>query len=101
VCDLLPVLIGKCFFNPPVVCLIKTRIFNIWALFQTSYCANPLEIYSYLFNQGIGCGLARFYDTWASELEKLGNTKKADLIYLRGIETGAQPVDLLKRQHRY
>ncbi|KAK2161830.1 hypothetical protein NP493_1557g00022 [Ridgeia piscesae] len=75
-----------------------TRLIDIWFKF-TSYCANPLEIYSYLFNQGIGCGLARFYDTWASELEKLGNTKKADLIYLRGIETGAQPVDLLKRQH--
>ena len=64
-------------------------------------CSEPLEIFSFLFNQKIGSKLAQFYTAWAWELEQVGNYKKADTIFSQGDELGAQPLDLLRRRHRY
>ena len=58
-----------------------------------------MEIYVYLFNQGIGCDLAAFYESWAWEYERAGNTKRAAIIYQQGIERGAQPLDLLRKKN--
>ena len=41
------------------------------------------------------------YEEWANFLERLGNTKKADTIYLEGIARGAQPLDALRLKHRF
>jgi len=34
-------------------------------------------------------------------LEHAGDTRKADSVYLLGVESQAQPVDWLQTQHRY
>lgn len=54
-----------------------------------------------MFNNSIGSAVAEFYIAWASELETLGNIKKADAIYKKGIEQFAQPRDLLLKRHAY
>lgn len=61
---------------------------------------DPLEIYVYMFDQKIGCELSILYEEWASFLERLGNTKKANAIYLEGIKRGAQPLDVLNIKHQ-
>jgi Mad3/BUB1 homology region 1 len=48
----------------------------------------------------MGSQLAVFYHAWASFLEQNNNTTKADAIYLKGIEVGAAPIDLLRKQHK-
>ena len=54
-----------------------------------------------MYNQGIGCKLARFYQAWASELEEIGNTKKADQIFSMGHQAGAQPIEMLNKYHAW
>ena len=69
-------------------------------LLQAGMCTDPLEIYSFLFSQQIGCELAQFYEAWAWELERLGNTKKADLVYTKAIQSGAEPAERLRRRQK-
>ena len=70
-------------------------------LLQANFIDDPVEIYTYMFDQNIGCGLTMLYEEWANFLERLGNTKKADTIYLEGIARGAQPLDALRLKHRF
>lgn len=44
----------------------------------------------------IGGKSADFYKQWALATEEFGQTKKADQIFLRGIEVGAEPLAQLK-----
>ena len=53
-----------------------------------------------MFDNKIGHKLASFYEAWASELEHVGNTKKADAVYLQGLENGAEPLELLRQRQR-
>ena len=68
---------------------------------QIKFCDEPLDIFQFMFTSGISCQLAQFFIAWAVELENRGNTKKADAIYNQGIQTGAQPQDLLRKRHQY
>ncbi|XP_076448579.1 mitotic checkpoint serine/threonine-protein kinase BUB1-like [Babylonia areolata] len=74
------------------------RFVHIWIKFA-NFSDDPVEIYRYMFDQNIGCHLAVLYEEWANFVERLGNTKKADSIYLDGISRGAQPLDVLKLKH--
>ncbi|KAK3610716.1 hypothetical protein CHS0354_028109 [Potamilus streckersoni] len=62
-------------------------------------CDQPQDLFSYMYDQKIGLELSCFYDAWATVLEKLGNLKKADAIYLEGLKQNARPYDVLKRRH--
>lgn len=64
-------------------------------------CKEPLDIYSYMFDQKIGCQLSCFYESWAWALEQMGNTKKANMIYQEGIKRQAEPFDLLEKKYKY
>ena len=68
---------------------------------QARYQTNPGELFTYLFNNKIGSGLAILFHAWALALEQAGDTRKADAVYAQGIESQAQPVDWLQSQHRY
>ena len=68
---------------------------------QASFCTDRLELFSFLCTTGIGVELAALYDAWATELEAVGNTKKADTVLMQGLERGAQPRNLLLTKHRY
>ena len=50
-----------------------------------------------MHSKKIGRQCASFYKAWALATEELGQTKMADKIFVKGLEIGAQPVDMLKR----
>ncbi|EHB10296.1 Mitotic checkpoint serine/threonine-protein kinase BUB1 beta [Heterocephalus glaber] len=75
------------------------RFLNLW-LKLGHLCNEPLDMYSYLHNQGIGVSLAQFYISWAEEYEARENFKKADMIFQEGIQRKAEPLERLQSQHR-
>ncbi|XP_005381274.1 PREDICTED: mitotic checkpoint serine/threonine-protein kinase BUB1 beta isoform X2 [Chinchilla lanigera] len=75
------------------------RFLNLW-LKLGHLCNEPLDMYSYLHNQGIGVSLAQFYISWAEEYEARENFKKADTIFQEGIQRKAEPLERLQSQHR-
>ncbi|XP_004609822.2 mitotic checkpoint serine/threonine-protein kinase BUB1 beta [Sorex araneus] len=82
----------KRYYNDP-------RFLNLW-LKLGHLCNEPLEMYSYLHNQGIGILLAQFYISWAEEYEARENFKKADKVFQEGIQRKAEPLERLQSQHR-
>ncbi|VTJ62737.1 Hypothetical predicted protein [Marmota monax] len=82
----------KCYYSDP-------RFLNLW-LKLGHLCNEPLDVYSYLHNQGIGISLAQFYISWAEEYEARENFKKADAIFQEGIQRKAEPLERLQSQHR-
>ncbi|XP_004687981.1 PREDICTED: mitotic checkpoint serine/threonine-protein kinase BUB1 beta [Condylura cristata] len=75
------------------------RFLSLW-LKLGHLCNEPLDMYSYLHNQGIGVSLAQFYISWAEEYEARENFKKADMIFQEGIQRQAEPLEKLQSQHR-
>ncbi|XP_037358103.1 mitotic checkpoint serine/threonine-protein kinase BUB1 beta [Talpa occidentalis] len=75
------------------------RFLSLW-LKLGHLCNEPLDMYSYLHNQGIGVSLAQFYISWAEEYETRENFKKADMIFQEGIQRKAEPLEKLQSQHR-
>lgn len=70
-------------------------------VFQANICNDPLEIYNFLYSQGIGTKTTALYEAWAWQVEQVGNIKKADLVYNKGIENGAQPIERLRQSQRW
>jgi len=68
--------------------------------FQANKSSEPIDIFDFLYSHGMGNQVAALFLTWAATLEVMGNTTKADAIYQRGIELGAQPLLLLRKRHR-
>lgn len=62
---------------------------------QANLCTDPLEVYSFLNDQNIGCQVADMYEGWAYELEQLGDMRKANSIIEEGLRRGAQPTEKL------
>ena len=54
-----------------------------------------------MYSEGIGTQVSAFYESWAWDLECAGNTKKADKVYQMGLQSGATPIETLKKAHRY
>ncbi|KAM9646382.1 mitotic checkpoint serine/threonine-protein kinase BUB1 beta [Trichechus inunguis] len=75
------------------------RFLNLW-LKLGRLCNEPLDMYSYLHNQGIGVSLAQFYISWAEEYEARENFKKADTIFQEGLQRKAEPLEKLQSRHR-
>ncbi|XP_032117069.1 mitotic checkpoint serine/threonine-protein kinase BUB1 beta [Sapajus apella] len=75
------------------------RFLSLW-LKLGRLCNEPLDMYSYLHNQGIGVSLAQFYISWAEEYEARENFRKADAIFQEGIQQKAEPLERLQSQHR-
>ncbi|CAH1793208.1 unnamed protein product [Owenia fusiformis] len=64
-----------------------------------SLCNDPLDIFNHMFSQSLGSKVALFYKAWADHYEKLGNSRKANEIYLKGFELQAEPLQRLVKQH--
>nr|XP_012621847.1 mitotic checkpoint serine/threonine-protein kinase BUB1 beta isoform X1 [Microcebus murinus] len=75
------------------------RFLSLW-LKLGHLCNEPLDMYNYLHNQGIGVSLAQFYISWAEEYEARENFKKADMIFQEGLQRKAEPLERLQSQHR-
>ncbi|XP_022091010.1 uncharacterized protein LOC110979487 isoform X2 [Acanthaster planci] len=76
------------------------RYVSCWIKLANCFLNNPLEIFQFMRDQGIGTELSIFYEAWSWELEQLGNTKKADAVYREGLACRAQPKDMLEMAHR-
>lgn len=61
---------------------------------------SPGEMYEMVLNHGIGGQVAQFYHSWAMEMIKMGNMKRADQVYRMGLAAGAQPFDELDQAHK-
>ncbi|KAM6202508.1 mitotic checkpoint serine/threonine-protein kinase BUB1 beta [Rhynchocyon petersi] len=75
------------------------RFLNLW-LKLGHLCHEPLDMYNYLQNQGIGVSLAQFYISWAEEYEARENFKKADTVCQEGLQRKAEPLERLQSWHR-
>ena len=80
--------------------LLLVIYLDILVFAQTDICTDPVEIFQYMHSQQLCSGLALFFESWAQLLEGLGDYKKADEVFILGIQKNAQPLERLKRQHR-
>ena len=85
--------------NISLLCLL-TIYLDILVFAQTDICTEPVEIFQYMHSQQLCSGLALFFESWAQLLENLGHYKKADEVFMLGIQNNAQPLDRLRKQHR-
>ena len=85
--------------NVSLLCLL-TIYLDVLVFAQTDICTDPVEIFHYMHSQQLCSGLALFFESWAQLQENLGNYKKADEVFMLGIQNNAQPLDRLKKQHR-
>ncbi|XP_031437282.1 mitotic checkpoint serine/threonine-protein kinase BUB1 beta [Clupea harengus] len=75
------------------------RYVDIWIkLAQNS--TQPLNMFSYMQNQGIGVQQAALYTAWSDALEMQGDLQQAEIIFLEGLKSGARPLDELQRHYR-
>lgn len=72
------------------------RYLSLW-LKYADMCINPVDIYPYLFKNGIGVNNAKLYIEWATFLEESGDSQSADKVIDKGINLGAKPFDLMKK----
>ncbi|EDO48456.1 predicted protein [Nematostella vectensis] len=75
------------------------RYLKIWIQYA-DLCTDPIDVYDYMHSQSMFSKLAKLYESWAYNLERQGNYKKADEVYTLGINRGAQPMEVLTRQHK-
>lgn len=75
------------------------RLVKLWIKY-VDCLSNPLEIYQRLYNTGIGVECSEFYRAWACYCEESGDYKKANQVFMLGIEAKAQPLDELEQAHK-
>ncbi|XP_013138966.1 PREDICTED: uncharacterized protein LOC106103686 [Papilio polytes] len=74
------------------------RLVKLWIKY-VDCLSNPLEIYQRLYNTGIGVECSEFYRAWACYCEESGDFKKANQVYMLGLQAKAQPLDELEQAH--
>lgn len=74
------------------------RFVKLWIKY-VDCLSNPLEIYQRLHSTGIGVECSEFYRAWACYCEESGDYKRANQIYMLGLEAKAQPLDELEQAH--
>ncbi|KAK7204640.1 Mad3/BUB1 homology region 1-domain-containing protein [Myxozyma melibiosi] len=74
------------------------RYLRVW-LEYAKYNDSPREIFSFLFQRGIGVELATFYEQYAHLLESLNRKNQADEVFRMGIERDARPTERLRRRY--
>ncbi|KAL4716638.1 hypothetical protein ACJJTC_008273 [Scirpophaga incertulas] len=74
------------------------RLVKLWIKY-VDCLSNPLEIYQRLYNTGIGIECSEFYRAWACYCEESGDYKKANQVYMLGLQAKAQPLDELEQAH--
>ncbi|OQR87335.1 hypothetical protein THRCLA_10470, partial [Thraustotheca clavata] len=74
------------------------RYLRLWIQYIDRH-DKPLDVFKFLYKNRVGDRLALFYMAWALLLEKRDDVKNAELIYAKGIEKKAEPLEALKRKH--
>ncbi|XP_066552942.1 mitotic checkpoint serine/threonine-protein kinase BUB1 [Amia ocellicauda] len=65
-----------------------------------SYYSEPINVYSYIYGQGVGTRAAALYLAWAQQFEMLGQLQQAEAVYQRAVENQAEPADMVLQQYR-
>lgn len=76
------------------------RYLKLWMHYTHFFSDAPRETYLFLSRQGIGEGLALFYEEYAAWLEGAGKWVQAEEVYKLGIEREARPVQRLLRKFK-
>ncbi|XP_041970931.1 mitotic checkpoint serine/threonine-protein kinase BUB1-like [Aricia agestis] len=74
------------------------RFVKLWIKYVDNL-PNPTEMYQRLYNTGIGVECSEFYRAWACYCEESGDYKKANQVYMLGLQAKAQPMDELEQAH--
>ncbi|KAK4230470.1 checkpoint serine/threonine-protein kinase [Podospora fimiseda] len=74
------------------------RYLRLWMLYVQFFAEEKREVFLFLSRQGIGEGLAGFYEEYASYLEGMGKWALAEEVWRLGIERGAEPRARLARK---
>jgi len=61
-----------------------SRFLEIW-LKYAAISSQPLEVYDYMYKQGVCSQQAGLYEAWAWQLERVGSYKKAEGVFVKGI----------------
>uniref|UniRef100_A0A8C5G321 BUB1 N-terminal domain-containing protein n=1 Tax=Gouania willdenowi TaxID=441366 RepID=A0A8C5G321_GOUWI len=57
------------------------------------------DSHSHIFNKGVGTKTAAFYVSWARQFEQRGLNQRADGVYQKALENGAQPGDVVLHEY--
>lgn len=71
------------------------KFINLWITFA-SLVSDPRKIFKYMRHHKIGLKVAKYYCATALTAEKRGDIHFAQLVYQKGIENKAEPLDYLK-----
>ncbi|GAB7360832.1 hypothetical protein MBLNU230_g0818t1 [Neophaeotheca triangularis] len=74
------------------------RYLRMWLHYIRLFSDAPREVFVFLARQGIGEGLALYYEEFAAWLENAGRWNQAEEIYKMGIEKEARPGERLLRK---
>ncbi|RUS76832.1 hypothetical protein EGW08_015404, partial [Elysia chlorotica] len=72
------------------------RFIQVWLKFA-NLAEDPVEVFNYMFDIGVGSAIAEVYIEWATALERKGDLKRADAIYLEGLNRCTEFKDKLKQ----
>ncbi|XP_067007843.2 mitotic checkpoint serine/threonine-protein kinase BUB1 [Anabrus simplex] len=75
------------------------RYVSMWIRYLNQLAIDPLELYKQVHAHGIGTQCAIYYENWAETLERSGDFKRADKVYVEGIKRKAQPLQELEFAH--
>ena len=94
--DNLHLLIEKCIRNFKDEKSVRndTRFLEIW-LKYAAMSGHPVEVYDFMFKQGLCSQQVGLYEIWAWQLEKIGSYKQAESVFVKGI---GSLVDLYQRE---
>ncbi|KAK5108489.1 hypothetical protein LTR62_008228 [Meristemomyces frigidus] len=74
------------------------RYLKLWLQYIRLFSDAPREVFAYLSRQGIGEGLALYYEEFAAWLENAGRWNQAEEVYKMGLEKEARPAERLMRK---
>ena len=76
----------------------EPRYLKLWLHYIRLFSDAPREMFVFLARQGIGEGLALYYEEFAAWLENAGRWNQAEEVYKMGIEKEARPMERLLRK---
>ncbi|KAF4554588.1 Checkpoint serine/threonine-protein kinase bub1-like protein [Elsinoe fawcettii] len=74
------------------------RYLRLWLRYVRFFAEQPREVFVYLSRNGVGEGLALYYEEFAGWLEGEGRWGQANEVYSLGMERGARPTERLGKR---
>lgn len=75
------------------------RYVKMWLQYIKYFHESPRETYIFMARNGIGEGLALFYEEYAAWLESSNRWTQAEEVYIAGINKGARPLERLNKKY--